>query len=186
VTHGERDGQADAEPVLDELEGLIDEMRGFFWGSREWQDHEMHEQVNQCAVNEAAKDGAANQECESAAGQIVDRRGTERDHEMQDDSKRGRLCATRKRLQAENTAGNELQNETGLAGTVHDDRVSEIQYTDNQPPTMMAGKGRGCARDEAARLPFIELAIRGLLFEFRCLLNHQVPLAWFAVYSPFR
>ena len=72
MTHGERDGQADAEPVIDELEGLIDEMRGSFWGSREWHDHEMHEQVNQGAVNEAAKDGAADQECESAAGQIVE------------------------------------------------------------------------------------------------------------------
>lgn len=79
MAHGERNGQADTDPVPDELEGSIDvEMRGPFWESREWQDHEVHEQVNQGTVNGSEKDGAADQECESATGQIIDCCGTER------------------------------------------------------------------------------------------------------------
>lgn len=132
MTNAKRDRQTHKEPVLDELEGLIDEMLGRYGRSRKWQHDDVHECVNQGTVNEAAYDGAANQEGEFAAGQIVDRRCTESDEEMQDDAQRGRLCPTAKRLQAKNAAGNELRNDNGLARTVHGNRVSEIQYANNQ------------------------------------------------------
>jgi len=65
MTHGEREGQADAEAAPDELEGLVDEMRGSFGRRREWQHHDIHEQINQSAIDEAASDRAIEQECEA-------------------------------------------------------------------------------------------------------------------------
>jgi hypothetical protein len=132
MTHGERDGQADEEPVLDEFEGLVDEMRGSLGRGREWQHDDMHEQVNQCSVNESAKDGAAEQKCEVAAGQVLNRCRSEGDDEMQNDSQRGGPHTPAIRFQAKDAAGNGLRNKDGLARTVHGDGVGEIQYSDNQ------------------------------------------------------
>src|SRR5260370_40550489 len=73
VTHGERDGEADAEPMLDELDRLVDEECVSLRHGRERQHDHMHEQVNDGAISEAAKDGVTDQYCESATGQVVDR-----------------------------------------------------------------------------------------------------------------
>src|SRR5260370_1601115 len=132
VTHGERDGQADAEPMLDELDRLVDEGCVSLRHGRGWQHDHMHEQVNEGAISEAAKDGVTDQNCESATGQIVDRCRAEGDDEMQDDSQRRGACASAIRLQAEDTAGNGLRNEDRFLGTVNQDRVSQVQCADDQ------------------------------------------------------
>ena len=147
MTHGERDGQADTEAVPDELEGLVDEMRGSFVRRREWQHHDMHKQINQSAIDEAASDRAIEQECEFAAGQVVDGCGTERDDEMQDNSEHGSLYASAVRLHAEDAAGDGLRNANRSVRTVHRDRVRKIQYADDQT-TDDDGRKRARVRQE--------------------------------------
>src|ERR1700687_2050083 len=132
ATHRERDRQANAEPVLDELRRLVDERSVSVRRRREWQHHDMQEQVNQRAINESANDGATDQKCKLAAGQIVDRSRAQCDHEMQDDAKRSRLCPSAIRPHAKDPAGNRLRNQDRFLRTVNQDRVSQVQYADNQ------------------------------------------------------
>jgi len=132
MTDGQRDGQADAEPVLDEFKDLVDEMPVPLWHSRKWQYDDVHNEVNQSAVNQAAKDGTAEQEWEFAARQIVDRCRTEGDYEMKRNSQRGGRQASAVRLHPEDAASDGLGNANGMMRTVHGNGIGEVQSTYDQ------------------------------------------------------
>src|ERR1700730_11712976 len=132
MTHRERNGQTDAEAVLYELRDLVDQRRVSLRHSREWQHYDMHEQVNQRAVKESAKDRMTDQKWEFAAGQIVDRCRAQRDQEMEDDSEDGSPCSSAVGMHAQNAAGDSLRNEDRFFATVNRDCVSQVQYADNQ------------------------------------------------------
>jgi len=146
VTNGQRDGQADDEPVLDEFKGLINR-RSVSLGRRGERQHDsMHEQVNQGSVNQTAKDGTTDQKRQFAAGQVIDRGRAERDDELQEHSEQSGGKAALIRLGTENSAGNGLRNENGMARTVHGNRVKKIHGADNQTTDENRGKrspGRG-------------------------------------------
>jgi hypothetical protein len=114
--------------VRDELAGQVDERSVVRRHSRQGQHDNMNGQVHEGAVSEAAKNGSANQECEFAAGEIIDRCRTERDNEMQDHSRGGGSSPSAIRFQSENAADNSFRKQNRLARTVHGNRVEKIQY----------------------------------------------------------
>src|SRR5580692_7973184 len=146
ATHGECDGQADTEAVLDELKGLIDQMGWTFRRGRQRYYNNMHESVNEHAEEKAAKVSLPDQDREFAAGQIVDRRRSEGDREVKDDSQHSGLQAAAKRRHPQHAAGNELWNEDGLLRTVDGDGVHQIRHSDNQA-TDEDGRNRAAVRD---------------------------------------
>src|SRR6266567_8129622 len=91
----------------------------------------MHEDIDQTAVDKPEENCAINKECQPAASEIVSGRGAERDEEVQDDSKGGSLGAAVERFTSEDAAGNRLRDENGLSGAVNQDRINQIQHTDD-------------------------------------------------------
>ena len=54
------DGQADAEPVLDKFASLVNQRHMTMGSRRDWQYDQMHEEIDQSAVDETGQYGAAN------------------------------------------------------------------------------------------------------------------------------
>src|SRR5713226_5064092 len=103
----------------------------------------MHEEIDQSAVDETGQDGAVNQERELAAGEVVYRRSAERDEEVQDDSQRRGSSAAAVRLYAKETAGDCLRDENGLLGAINQDRVDQVEHT-NDKAADNDGRERPC------------------------------------------
>lgn len=117
----------------------------------EWKDDPVHEEVDERSEDHAGEDGALDQECEAAAGQVEDGGCAEGDDEMKDDSQGGGGKSSEVGLYAQHTGGNGLRDEDGLAWRVNDDRVGEVEDAGDESADEDGGDGaRACGRSSLA------------------------------------
>lgn|SRR5580704_4040674 len=92
----------------------------------------MHEEVHERPEDHSSKDGVSCQEGELAAGQVVDRGGSDGDDEMEKDAEDGGSRSSVVRAWAEDAGSDGLRDEDWLGWGVDDDGVEQVEHADDQ------------------------------------------------------
>src|SRR5207302_6329891 len=107
----------------------------------------MHESVDESAINEAKEDSAVNQDFEPATSEVVHGCSSKSDEKVQDDPQRRSLRAATVRFHAENPASDGLRDANGLLRTVNQDRVNQVESTNDQSAKENSGEwSRSCGQ----------------------------------------
>lgn len=88
----------------------------------------MHEEVHERAEDHSSKDGVVGQEGELAAGQVVDRGGSDGDDEMEKDAEDGGSRSSVVRAWAEDAGSDGLRDEDWLFWRVDDDGIEQVEH----------------------------------------------------------
>ena len=105
------------------------EVVGYMTDGRKWDNHEVHEQEYQFAVNETGENWTLDEYTKFPAGNVINRRGAERDGEMANKTDSRRRPSDLTRVRPKDAPGDTLQNSKGSGShqTESDECLSEIE-----------------------------------------------------------
>src|SRR5437764_5451118 len=89
------------------------EVVGYMTDGRKWDNHEVHEQEYQFAVDETGENWTLDQHTKFPAGNVINRRGAERDGEMAKKANGRGGPSHFTRVPPKDAAGNRLKNSKG-------------------------------------------------------------------------
>ena len=124
------DGQSDQKRMPNRAGNVSSDVILRMTDCRQRNNHEVHEQEYQFAVEETAQDSAFDQQAKFSAGQVINGRGCERDREVTDKANGRRGPSHIARMRSKDTSSDTLQDAKGSGShqAESDKRLSKIQY----------------------------------------------------------